>query len=131
MDSKDFSKAQISAEFFVFIGIAFLMAIAFQLASLDQINDFRLKNENDAVKDAALKIQKELLIAANVEDGYSRAFTMPDKINQIDYSLTTQNSTVAVTSKNSIYEVSIPNSVGILVKGTNRINKTGGVIYIT
>lgn len=124
------SKSQISAEFFVLLGMAFIIAIAFQLVSLDQLNDFRLKNENDAVKDAALKIQKELLIAANVEDGYVRTFTLPSKLNQIDYSLITQNSTVTVTSKNSIYTVSIPNSIGILVKGANKINKTGGVIYI-
>ncbi|MBI2124624.1 hypothetical protein HYT92_02420, partial [Candidatus Pacearchaeota archaeon] len=33
-------------------------------------------------------------------------------------------------SKNSLYIVSIPTSIGNLTKGTITINKTGGIIYI-
>ena len=124
------SKSQVSSEFFIFVGLAFLISIAFALASLDQLQDFRLEKESEAVKDIALKLQKELLIAASVEDGYFRIFELPDKVDNINYSLTTLNSTIAVLSKNSIYIVSIPNSVGNATKGTNKINKTGGVIYI-
>ena len=124
------SKAQISAEFFVLLGLAFLIALAFELASIDQLNDFRARKESEAVKDLTLKLQKELLIAANVEDGYVRIFTIPDELNNINYSLTTQNSTITVQSKNSFYIVSMPKAVGSINKGTNTINKTGGVIYI-
>ena len=124
------SRAQVSAEFFIFIGIAFLIAIAFSMASLDQLNDFTLQKENNAVKDLALKLQKELLTAANVEDGYVRTFTLPDKLDNINYSLITQNFTITVQSKNSLFTVSIPNSVGNISKGAITINKTGGVIYI-
>ena len=124
------SKAQISAEFFVLLGLAFLIAIAFEIASLDQLNDFRLQKENEAIKDLALKLQKELLTAATVEDGYVRIFSIPDTLDNINYSLTTQNSTITVQSKNSLYIVSIPKAVGNASKGTNMINKTGGVIYI-
>lgn len=124
------SKAQISAEFFVLLGLAFLIAISFELASLDQLNDFRLQKENDAVKDLALKLQKEVLIAATVEDGYVRTFTIPDTLDRINYSLTTQNSTITVESKNGLYIVAVPNAVGKVSKGFNTINKTGGVIYI-
>jgi len=124
------SKAQISAEFFVFVGLAFLVAIAFEVVSLDQLNDFRIQKESEAIKDLALKLQKELLIAATVEDGYVRFFKIPEKIDTINYSLAIQNSTITVKSKNSIFVVSTPNVVGNLTKNTNKINKTGGVIYI-
>lgn len=124
------SKAQISAEFYVFLGLAFLIAIAFEIASLEQLSDFRLQKENEAVKDLALKLQQELLVASTVEDGYVRAFQIPDNIENINYSLSTQNSTITVKSKNSLYIVSIPKVVGNVSKGTNTINKTGGVIYI-
>ena len=125
------SKAQVSAEFFVFLGLAFLIAIAFEIASLDQLNDFRLQKENEAVKDLALKLQQELLVASTVEDGYVRIFVIPDNLEGINYSLTTlYNSTITVKSKNSLYIVSIPKVVGNASKGTNTINKTGGVIYI-
>ena len=124
------SKAQVSAEFFVFLGLAFLIAIAFELASLDQLNDFRLQKENEAVKDLALKLQQELLIASTVEDGYFRVFQIPDIMDSINYSLSTQNSTITVKSKNSLFIVSIPKVVCNVSKGINIINKTGGVIYI-
>ena len=124
------SKAQVSAEFFIFLGLAFLIAIAFELASLEQLNDFRLQKENEAVKDLALKLQQELLIAANVEEGYLRIFEIPDNLEGINYSLSAQNSTITVKSKNAFYLVSIPRVVGNVSKGTNLINKTNGIIYI-
>ena len=124
------SNAQVSAEFFVFLELAFLVAIAFEIASLDQLNDFRLQKENEAVNDLALKLQQELIVASTVEDGYVRLFWIPDNIDNINYSLSTQNSAITVESKNSIRIVPIPKVVGNVSKGTNNINKTGGVIYI-
>ena len=124
------SKSQISAEFYVFLGLAFLIAIAFEIASLDQLQDFRIQKESEAVKDIALKLQKEVLIAANVEDGYVRTFEIPDKLDSINYSLTVQNYTITVQSKNGFYFAGIPRAIGNFTKGTNRINKTGGVIHI-
>ena len=125
-----YPKAQISAEFFVFLGLAFIIAIAFEIASLDQLNDFRIQKESEAVKDLALKLQKEAIIAATVEDGYVRIFETPDKLDNINYSLTTKNYTISVQSKNAFYILSIPGAIGNFTKGTNKINKTGGVIYI-
>ncbi|MBI2559215.1 hypothetical protein HYW20_07885 [Candidatus Woesearchaeota archaeon] len=125
-----YSKAQISAEFFVLLGLGFLIAIAFDLASISQLKDFRTEKESEAVKDLALKLQMELLIAANVEDGYVRVFSIPDALDNINYSLTAQNSTIIVQSKNGFYIVPIPKVIGNVSKGTNVINKSGGVIYI-
>ncbi len=126
-----FLKSQISAEFFIFIGLAFLISIAFAAASLEQLNDFRAKKDEEAVKDLALKLQKELITASAVEDGYVRVFELPDKLDGINYSLTTKNSTITVESKNSLYVASIPNAIGNFSKGINTINKTGGVIYLS
>ena len=124
------SKAQISAEFYIFLGLAFLIAIAFEIASLDQLNDFRKQKESELVRDLALKLQKEVLLAANVEDGYVRVFQIPDKLDNIDYFLTVQNYTINIQSKNSFYILPIPRTIGNLTRGANVINKTGGVIYI-
>ena len=124
------SKSQVSFEFFIFVGLAFLIAIAFSLASLEQLQDFRIEKEGEAVKDLALKLQKEVLIAASVEEGYVRVFEIPGKLDNIDYFLTVQNSTIIIESKNGFYALSIPKVTGNLTKGSNKINKTGGVIHI-
>ena len=99
------SKAQISSEFFIFIGLTFLIALAFEIASLDQLNDFRIRKESEEVRDVALKLQRELFIASAVEDGYFRTFVLPDNLEGIDYSLITRNSTITVLSKNSLFIV--------------------------
>ncbi len=123
--------AQISAEFLLFLSLAFLVALAFQFVSLEQLTDFRIAKENEAAKDIALKLQRELLLASTVEDGYVRFFELPNELeNGDDYFLTIQNSSIIVQSKNSFYIMSIPNVVGNASKSDNKINKTGGVIYI-
>ena len=124
------SKAQVSSEFYVFLGLAFLIAIAFEIASLDQLNDFMAERESAAVKDLALKLQKEVLIAANVEDGYVRVFEVPDKVENINYTITIQNYTINLESKSGLYILGMPKATGNFTKGANKINKTGGVIYI-
>ena len=124
-------KAQISSEFMIFVSLSFLIAIAFSLYSIEQLNDFRKQKEDEAVKDIALKLQKELITAAVVEDGYTRSFKIPDKLdNSINYSIITKNSTITVESRNSLYTVSIPRVLGNASKGNNVINKTDGVIYL-
>ena len=124
------SRAQVSAEFFILLGIIFLTAIAFELVSLDHLKDFRIQKESDSVKDMAIKLQKEILVASTVEDGYVRIFTLPAQLESINYSVAIENSTLVVTSKNAFYTVSIPIVVGNLTQGTNNITKTGGVIHI-
>ena len=75
--------------------------------------------------DIALKMQREILIAAYVEDGYSRSFQLPENLEAINYSIRTQNSTVIIQSKKAFYSLPIPNAIGNFTKGTNTINKTG------
>lgn len=124
------TSAQISAEFFILLSIGLLIAIGFEIASLNQLREFRIQKENEMIKDVALKLQKELFIAASVEDGYVRTFQIPDKLDAINYSITTANATIFVQSKQGFYVVTIPSIVGNVSKGTNVINKSSGVIYV-
>jgi hypothetical protein len=123
-------KAQVSVEFFLFLGLAFAIALSFSIGSLDRLNELRFKKENDAAMDVALKLQREILLAAYVEDGYSRSFTLPPLIEGINYTIRAQNSTVIVQSKKGFYSLPIPAAAGNFTKGTNTINKTNGIIYI-
>ena len=124
-------KSQVSFEFLMLVGMAFIVSLVFSALSLKDLNSFKVQNENDAVKDLALKLQQETIIAAGVEDGYVRDFSIPDKLDSINYSLNVYNSSlIIVQSKNGFYLVQIPRIDGSFAKGTNRINKTNGVIYV-
>ena len=124
------SKAQVSAEFLVMVGIAFAIAISFVLISQGQLRDFRNQREAAELEDLGLKLQKEVLIAASVEEGYSRVFEIPSSLGNVNYSVNLQNSTLTLESKNAFYLLKVPQSVGNFTKGTNKINNSGGVIHI-
>ena len=123
-------KAQVSIEFFIFVSIVIVISISFSLHSATQIKDFNRQKESDAIKDLAIKIQREIFLASNVEDGYFRKFDVPSRVSGYNYTIAYSNSSLSVSSANSYYLVRIPSIVGNVTNGTNRINKTNGVIYV-
>ena len=124
------SKAQVSSEFYIFMGIAFLVTISVSIYSFEQIRTFNFQKENEDAKDLAIKLQRELLLASTVEEGYVRNFNIPDKINNKDYTLVVQNSTLMIISDQGFFLAALPKSIGTFNKGSNIINKSGGVIRV-
>ena len=102
----------------------------FILASLSQIRDFQDKKEYILLKDLALKLQTEINLAATAEDGYSRQFTISERLDNLNYSITIKNETLIAYSGKSLYAVSIPKITGNITKNTNTITKTGGVVNL-
>ncbi|MCH8003182.1 MAG: hypothetical protein IH934_00995 [Nanoarchaeota archaeon] len=126
-----YEKSQVSIEFFTLIGLAFLMVIIIVAASANEVKEFRDQKEFFLIKDLALKLQKEVSIAASVEDGYVRSFTLPDKLdNIVDYSIRIRNNSITVDSLKTAYFVAIVNVTGYFTKGNNKIEKINGQIYI-
>ena len=124
------SRAQITVEFLILIGILFIFILVIGANSLQDLNQYNTLKESEAVRDVAIKLQRELFIAANVEDGYVRQFSIPDKIDGLNYSIQTNNLSLYVSSKNAFSLVTLPYSIGNLTKGNNLINKSGGTIYV-
>ena len=113
-------KSQTSIEFFTLIGLAFLMLIIIVAASANEVKEFRDQKEFFLIKDLAFKLQKEVSIAASVEDGYVRSFTLPDKLdNIVDYSITIVNNTLTINSSKAVFSVAIANVTGEFTKGDN------------
>ncbi len=119
-------------EFFILVGVVSLIVIIFIATILDQIKEFQDKREYLLIKDAALKLQKEVYLAAIAEDGYTRQFTMPSKLEDvINYSITTgNNGTLVIYTDNFLYAVPVPEVTGTITKSTNTITKTGGVVNL-
>lgn len=118
-------------EFFILTGLAFLAVTLFVAASAREATDFRNQKEFFLIKDLALKLQKEATIAASVEDGYERGFNLPEKLESIvDYYITTSNNTVTVNSSKTVFSTAIPTVIGNFTKGSNKIERISGQIYI-
>ncbi|HJN57254.1 MAG: hypothetical protein QF436_00930 [Candidatus Woesearchaeota archaeon] len=127
----NYIKSQSSTEFLILTGLGFLIVMVFIALSANEVKEFRDQKEFFLLKDLALKLQKEASIAASVEDGYERTFTLPDKLeNTVDYSIITQNSVITVNSSKTVFSVRIPDITGNFTKGSNKIERKAGKIYI-
>jgi len=124
--------SQSSIEFFTLVGLGLVVAIFFVAFSINEIEEFGDKKEFFLIKDLALKLQKEVGVAANVEDGYIRTFTLPEKLdNIVDYFIIIKNNTITINSSKTVYTVAIPNTAGKnFTKGTNTVEKINGQIYV-
>jgi|TARA_B100002003_G_C13844029_1_gene414089 uncharacterized protein (UPF0333 family) len=123
-------KSQIAMEFMLLSGIALILAIIFVSLSISQIKDLYTTKEYLLLKDVALKIQNEISIASYAENGYSRSFKLPDKINNRDYNITIVNNSLTVWTDTSLFFVRVINITGSLTNGTNEISKTSDKIRI-
>lgn len=119
-------------EFFTLVGLAFLMTILFVAASANQMKEFKDQKEFFLIKDLALKLQKEVTIAASVEDGYERSFTLPERLeSNVDYFIVIRNSTITINSTKTVFSVPIPSTFGKnFTKGSNMVEKENGKVYI-
>ena len=118
-------------EFFILAVLAFLAVILFVVASASEVKEFRDQKEFFLIKDLALKLQKEVNIAASVESGYERDFNLPDKLEStVDYFITTKNRTITINSSKTVFSVAIPRVMGNFTKGSNKIEKINDEIYI-
>ena len=78
-----------------------------------------------------LKLQKEVAIAAAVEDGYRRSFSLPETLeSSLGYSIDNTNSTVTINSSNTVFSAALQTIIGNFTKGTNTIRKIDDVIFI-
>ena len=116
-------KSQVSMEFFILVGLAFFMVLFITVASANEIKEFSDQEAFFLIRDLALKLQ--------MEDGYERNFNLPDKLeNKLDYSIITKNHTITISSPRTVFSAGIPNATGDFVKGSNKIERIEGGIYI-
>jgi len=111
----------------LFVFIAFFAIISGRDA---EQNEERLMIQAQDIINA---VQKELVIATTVLDGYSREFLIPSKIGSHDYSIYTAgsgNTTLVLTLLNNDFTKRIPHIIGQPKPGLNRINKTRGEVYL-
>ncbi len=125
-------KCQSATEFLIFVGLAFIAAIFFAIASANEAKEFKDAKEFLLVKDLALNLQKEVIMAATAEDGYERSFTLPEELeNTFDYLTGIENTTLTINSSKSVFSVAVPYTSGKnFTKGTNKVEKADGTVYI-
>ena len=107
-------------EFVFLVGVAFTITLVLGVVFVVQQKEINSDREYVLLNDILLKTQGEILLASNIDDGYYREFTIPEKAEAIDYSLSISNNTFLVlVSGNHFFEERIPLVNGSIVKGKN------------
>ncbi|MBW2996246.1 hypothetical protein KY332_03025 [Candidatus Woesearchaeota archaeon] len=118
-------------EFVFLVGLAFMVMLVFISSTRSEFSTLRSEEERSLVKDVAVMVQHELVMASNVEDGYIRIFEVPSKLdNSIDYEIQIAGNIIITNTTEYEYVLNVPSVVGDIQKGDNTINKTDGVIYL-
>lgn len=120
-------KGQFAMEFIMMMAFAIVVSMLFLSASggllAERSEDWRTRELNEI----GYLIQDELILAAQVTDGYTREFFLPEKAGRFPYALTSGTSTVTLTSGQTILTFDIPAILGTVHKGTVTISKQGNI----
>jgi hypothetical protein len=126
-------KSQVALQFVIIIGILLFVFIAF-FAILSEKN--QEDNEEKLMiqaQDIIYSVQREIVIATTVLDGYLRQFRIPSTIGLNDYSIYIQgpsNTTLVLNFLNNDFTKRIPPANGQPKPGLNNITKSGGEVYL-
>jgi len=123
-------KAQVSMQFIMAVGFLFVIFVLFIIGLASRYEEINKELEYVLAKDIALKIRREIQLATTLEDGYHRTFTLPEKLEVIDYNITIVNNILVIQTEHHEYSVRIPKIKGHITKGNNSIWKTNNTICI-
>ncbi len=123
-------KSQVAMEFIMLIALAFMILIVFTAVTRNQVVDIRKDNEYVALKDIVHAVQSEITIATNVEDGYTRQFSIPGSLDGINYTIEISDSYILAESRHHEYLLNIRPVEGNIIIGVNTIKKEGGIVYL-
>src|SRR3989344_8424476 len=84
------------------------------------------------VKDTAIGVQHELVLAAGAHNGYERTFTLPLTLLNQAYTVALVDNLVYLSTADGKHSLAlpIPQVNGTLILGDNRIRKTDGRVYL-
>ena len=113
-----------------FLALGVVFALVFLLMVKILINDQTEDRNVAEIRDFGYSIQRELILAAEVNPGYERQMMIPDKVGLIDYAINNTESLLIINYDNSDYTFPIPNISGTVTKGLRTIKNVGGQVQI-
>lgn len=117
------SKGQVAIEFSAMVGMAavfFVVLAIFAQQMITQKSDERIIAD---IRDIALTIQSEFLLAAELEPGYVRTFEIQSPYHGHDVVLTNSENAIDVEYHNQRMSVPVPTFSGTIQTGPNTLRK--------
>jgi len=125
-------KSQSAIEFIVLASFMLLVIVGFFAVTSSKVLESKEEANRQISQDIAEFAYKEIEIAKSVNDGYTRTFVMPQTVNGVNYNITIiDNRELIVNYLEHEYVKFLPSNVtGDITKGSNKISKSNGIVYI-
>lgn len=124
-------KSQSAVEFIFLASFMLLVVVGFFAVTSSKMLEAREEGSKKIAQDIAEFAYREIEIAKSVNDGYTRNFTMPQTVNGVSYSINiTDNRELAVNYSGYEYIKFLSNVTGNITKGSNRISKRNGFVFM-
>jgi hypothetical protein len=125
-------KAQFANEFLICVGLSIFIMIIFIAIISGEFKNLTNKKDFHFIRDFGLSLQRELIIANEVNDGYIRKINIPQNIKNFNYEINKIDNVIIITStfSNKQHIFFVPYYNGSFKKGINIIKKENGVIYV-
>lgn len=127
-----FRKSQSAIEFVSLASFMLLVVLGFLAVTSSNMLQAKEEGNRKTAEDIADFAYREIDIAKSVNDGYIRVFNMPQTVNGVSYTITmTDNRELAVNYLDYEFVRFLPSNVtGNISKGTNKVWKLQGIVYI-
>jgi len=123
-------KGQYAFEFLTFFGITLVIFTIFIGIFLARSSIASADREAIIASDYARMLQKEIILASQVSDGYSRSFYVDKKVDGIEMNISNTANRLYVITRNHDIILKIPEVEGSIVLGKNTITKDNGIIKL-
>ena len=125
-------KSQSAMEFVMLSSFMLLIILGFFSLASSKMVDAKQEGNRKLAEDIAEFTDREIDTARSVNDGYSRIFEMPLRINGVNYSMNViDDRELVVNYLDEEYVKFLPaNVTGNILKGNNRIAKINGIILL-
>lgn len=126
-------KSQVSVEFLVLMSILILISVALASVLLPLKIASTTKRLDEEARRLCEKVAFEVDAALNFGDGYVRSFFLPERVVGREYEVVVQNHSVWITIDEKAWSCTtvVNNIEGAVRPGWNRINNTGGKVYVS
>ena len=114
-------------EFIVMVAFAVIIGLIFLALAGNVFSDVTETQRRDILYDMGYMLQDEIILATQVEDGYTRTILIPNKLDRFPYTISNTPTGITLTSSRVTATFSIPEISGMLAKGPNTITKDGTV----
>ncbi len=124
-------KGQSAIELIIIFGVVLLFFVLFFTVIEMNQSEKNKENRDLLLQNVALDVRDEINIAAGASEGYSRNFTIPEKVYGMDYNIIiTDTGDVYLYSQDYAVSFKASNVTGTVKKGTNTIRKENGEVYL-